>query len=198
MAYILQFRDSRNFAVRAVPAWPIQRIVSISVIKVVLQLLVPSLVRYIWHSSHLYTVIGLLLVFVLECVLVKIYRLWTVILRRGLLVRHELIVDTFESAPTNLLCCEQFINCASVVCRSELEFLEVQERLGYSRCPCLELAVGIHVSVSGRTAIVFGWLADLVSLFSCSQLNRVRSLAIHLFSLIDVISGGSVGIEVLD
>ena len=148
VAYVLQFWDSRNFAVRAVPARSIQRIVSISVIKVVLQLLAPSLVRYIWHSSHLYTVISLLIVFVLECVLVKIYRLWTVILRGGLLVCYELIVNALESTPTNLLCREQLINCASIVRRSQLEFFEVQERLGYSRCPCLELAVSIHVSVS--------------------------------------------------
>ena len=169
VANVLQFRDSRNFAVRAVPAWSIQRIVSVSVIKVALKLLVTRLVRYVWHSRHLYTVIGLLLVFVLECVLVKIYRLWTVILRRGLLVRN----DALESTPTNLLCSEQFINCASVVCRSQLELLEVQERLGYPRCPCLELAVSIHVSVSGRAAIVFGWLANLVSLLGSSELNRV-------------------------
>ena len=44
-----------------------------------------------------------LLVFVLECVLVEIDRLWAIILRGGLLLVHKLIVNTLKATTTNVL-----------------------------------------------------------------------------------------------
>ncbi len=121
---VLQFGNARTFGYRAVSAHCIQRIVPIvCIVKVICKFLMSRFVRNVGHASHFHTVSCLLLVFVLECVLVEIYRLWTVILRRGLLLIDKLIVNTLEATTANVLSGQQFVNGASIVSRSQLKLL---------------------------------------------------------------------------
>ena len=100
----MQFGDSRTFSYRTVSAHRIQRVVPIiCIVKVICKFLMPRFVRNIGHASHFHTVSCLLLVFVLECVLVEIDRLWAIILRCGLLLVCKLIVNTLKATTANVL-----------------------------------------------------------------------------------------------
>ncbi len=102
--YVLQFGNSRSFRYRAVSVHCIQRIVPIiCIVKVICKFLMSRFVRNVGHASHFDTVSCLLLVFVLECVLVEIDRLWAIILRCGLLLVYELIANTLKATITNVL-----------------------------------------------------------------------------------------------
>lgn len=132
----------------------------------------PRFVRNIGHASHFHTVSCLLLVFVLECVLVEIDRLWAIILRRGLLLVCKLIVNTLEATTANVLSGQQFVNGASIVSRSQLKLVQV-ERLWQARASRVELAVSIHISVAGGASIVLGWLAYFVPLLHSGHLSSI-------------------------
>ena len=172
----------------------------------VLKFLVPSFVLDIWHTSHFDTIVRLLMVFVLECVLVKIYRILAIVLRCRLIILPgcKLTIASsscigpcsFKAAsPAYLLSGQKFIDCAPIVRRSQLQFLQV-ERLGQAGPSRIELAICIHIYIARGAAIVLGRLANLVPLLCTDQRGRVRSSGIHLFCLIDIVSWSSCLISV--
>jgi len=94
----------------------------IRLVQMRLKLLVARLRIDLGYTRHIRLFAILLRVHVLECSLVEIERSRSVTLRSGLIlhcVRVDLIWETF-TALANLLSREQFIDCASIMGRSQM------------------------------------------------------------------------------
>ena len=129
---------------------------SMHIISAVLLLLISCLVRDVWHSCRLNTLLGRLLVEILESILVKVDGLGSIARGRRLL---DLVVDALEATATNLLRREQLVNSIAVVCLPQVQLLELQRRLRNLSRALIEVAVARCTSNVVRVLR----LADLVA-----------------------------------